>query len=300
MGFYGNIWLKPVNESELILEFNLNDTIKMIKQKLIKTFNNIIDFLRSKISKCKDSKFKSMIMKLLDRAKKAINKVDKIETKEESQELQQEAQDIKEEAELINEEITGIRKNQEGYYSKKESEKFTKTEKRSSKYTIFVTIKFNDKEFSHDLFNVFKNMESAESFDEYKKYRDEFRNKIDIPDKTTIYGISSSSFGINEIDFYYVNEGNSISKNPKYKLIPTWKSNDGRFYNTSRVYFAYVPINNGGIPIGKNTSKSLYTPITDYTKIYADTDLGNFRKVGACYIETEEPIKVKEINNDEN
>lgn len=100
-----------------------------------------------------------------------------------------------------------------------------------------------------------------------------------------------------------------ISKNPNYKLIhstkeenlkelkPTWKSNDGRFYDSSRVYFSYIPVDRGGNKIS-NKTHNLYTPVYNYTRIFADTDLPNFRKIGACYIETTNNIEVKQINDD--
>ena len=195
MAIYGNTIFENYNKIDLLLEFDLTDSLKNLKERIIKIFISLIDRIQRLVNKMKDGKIKSKLTSLLTRAKNGLRKSKTVENTEDVKELKQEAEEIKEEIDLINEEISGIRENPDKYNNITEEKNFIKNEKKVGKYTVFIQVEFNNKEIGDNLYELIKNMEDAETYDEYEKSRNEFRNILGIPNKTTIYGISTRTFG---------------------------------------------------------------------------------------------------------
>lgn len=93
MAVYG----KYIQENNILLEFDIKESINNLKEKIIKIFTDLINNIQLKISQWKESKIKSKLIDLLNRAKRGLSKAKNVNSKDDFKDLHNEANDIKEE-----------------------------------------------------------------------------------------------------------------------------------------------------------------------------------------------------------
>lgn len=293
-----------------------------IKNKLKQALLTIVKAIEKLIKKCKDSKLKRIILKLLSKAKRALGDVEKIKTDDDIQEVKETIDEVQEEVEIIKDKLEGLSEREEFETCDTSIPDFVKIEKNRGINRFVNIVNISDNMFEL-LTSHIKTMKEASTFPEYKSALNAFKSILKLPDACTINTISEE-YGkdpdSNKIHFYYTQDAKPIP-NKNYQLlhstvtdnitqlIPTWKSNDGYFYNSPRVYFATMPVDRMGhqlnekdgklsgfdLNTGHDTTMHVYTPSIEFNKVCADTTLSNFRKIGSVYIETETPIPVTQL-----
>lgn len=64
--------------NDVVLEFNVGDTIKNMIEKVKQAVVNLIDKIQAALAKCKDSKVKSAFSKILSKAKELLTRTNKV------------------------------------------------------------------------------------------------------------------------------------------------------------------------------------------------------------------------------
>lgn len=296
--------------------------ISTIKSKFKQMLLTLVKAIEKMVKKCKDSKLKRSILNLLQKAKRALGDVEKIKTDDDIQEVKETIDEVQEEVEIIKDKLEGLSEREEFETHDTSIPDFVKIEKNRGINRFVNIVNISDNMFEI-LNSHIKTMREALTFPEYKSALNAFKSILKLPDACTINAISKEHGkdpDSNKIHFYYTQDAKPIP-NKNYQLlhstvtdnitqlIPAWKSNDGYFYNSPRVYFATMPVDRMGhrlnekdgklsgfdLNTGHNTTMHVYTPSIEFNKVCADTTLSNFRKIGSVYIETETPIPVTQL-----
>lgn len=91
------IYTKLLRENIYINEFDLSSTLNNLKIKIKRSILSLIDRIQDQIKKMKESKIKTALLKILDKAKKLLNKCNNINSVEEANNIKNEADNLNEE-----------------------------------------------------------------------------------------------------------------------------------------------------------------------------------------------------------